>query len=59
MIEINCVVNDYSEDSPRKGVTISSVLENNMVEINVYGETAEVDGRDLIEAVKNCMNKNF
>lgn len=56
MIDVTCKLPDHSEPTKACIRVHSHWNIHTYVEIEVNGERFVVDGRDLIEAVKNCMN---
>ena len=55
MVEVTCKIDNQGSNNPVK-IVISSVSHGvGRVEINIGAAHAEVDGKDLITAVQNCL----
>lgn len=59
MIKVTCEVQDYSNPAKTSIRIHNHWSSNKQVEIEVDGERRTVNGKDLIEAVNNCMNTNY
>lgn len=59
MIKVTCQVDDYSNNEKRAEIYVRNYwCDSRMVAIEVNGVKFIVSGKDMIQAIRNCMESN-